>query len=283
MHRRLQAVVAGTIACLWLAPLGFAQSTFGSITGTVKDPAGALVPAADVEVVNEGTGATRRVTTSSAGVFNVPNLDIGTYRVRVSGKGFTTYERGGLNLTANQIINVEVELTIGATTSLVEVREASPVIATETNDLSGTVSHESMVALPLVGRHTGDGGVYSYATLTTGAAAVPTSSTPILQGTRSSVGILPTMDGIAVMAYPQGASPVQPSIEGVQELKMETAVAPAEFSTAGNLQVISKSGTNDFHGGGFWNYNGSSLNARNFFSASVPFRVYHNFAAFAGG
>src|SRR5581483_7005015 len=240
-------------------------------------------PAADVEVVNEGTGATRRVTTSSAGVFNVPNLDIGTYRVRVSGKGFTTYERGGLNLTANQIINVEVELTIGATTSLVEVREASPVIATETNDLSGTVSHESMVALPLVGRHTGDGGVYSYATLTTGAAAVPTSSTPIIQGARSSVGILPQMDGIAVMAYPQGASPVQPSLEAVQELKIETSAAPAEFTTAGNVQVISKSGTNEFHGSAYWMYNGNALNARNFFSAVRPFRVYNNVATSLGG
>src|SRR5712691_948746 len=91
------------------------------------------------------------------------------------------------------------------------------------------------------------------------------------------------MDGIAVMAFPQGASPVQPSIEGVQEVKVETAVAPAEFATAGNVQVVSKSGTNDFHGGAFWDYNGSRLNARNFFSATVPFRVYHNFAAFAGG
>src|SRR5262249_34505209 len=85
------------------------------------------------------------------------------------------------------------------------------------------------------------------------------------------------------MAFPQGASPVQPSMEGVQEVKMETAVAPAEFSTAGNIQVVSKSGTNAYHGGAFWDYNGSSLNARNFFSANVPFRVYNNFAASLGG
>src|SRR5205807_7186845 len=116
-----------------------------------------------------------------------------------------------------------------------------------------------------------------------GAAAVPGSSTPIVQGTRSQVGILPTMDGIAVMAFPQGASPVQPSMEGIQEVKMETAVAPAEFSTAGNIQVVSKSGTNDVHGGAFWDYNGNRLNTRNFFSPKVPFRVYHNFATSFGG
>ena len=242
-----------------------------------------MVPAAEVEVINDGTGATRRVTTSSAGVFNVPNLDLGSYKLRVSGQGFNTYERTGLNLAANQIINIDVQLSLGATSTLMEVHGASPVISTETIDLSGTVSHETMEALPLVGRHTGDGGVYSYVTLTTGGSAIPGSSTPIIGGTRSQVGILPTMDGIAVMAFPQGASPVQPSMEGIQEVKIETAVAPAEFGAAGNVQVISKSGTNDFHGGGFWDWNGSRLNARNFFTPTVPFRVYNNFATSLGG
>jgi hypothetical protein len=266
-----------------LTASAFAQSTFGSFTGTVTDPSGALVPGATVEIVNENTGTTRQVVTSSAGVFNVPNLDLGTYRVRVSAKGFNTYERATLHLEANQVINLPVELTIGATSGVVEVQGASPVIATETTDISGGVNHDAFEALPSVGRHTGDGGIYSFTTLTTGAAAVPGSSTPILQGTRSQVGILPTMDGIAVMAFPQGASPVQPSMEGIQEVKMETAVAPAEFSTAGNVQVVSKSGTNDFHGGAFWDYNGNHLNARNFFSPTVAFRAYNNFAASFGG
>jgi hypothetical protein len=283
MLKRFRYLMAEAFLCLLFISTASAQSTFGSITGSVKDPSGSFVPGADVEVINEGTGVTRRVVTSSAGVFNVPNLDVGSYAVRVSAKGFTTYERSGLRLAANQIISLDVPLALGVTTAIMEVRAASPVISTETNDLSGAVSHESMEALPLVGRHTGDGGIYSYTTLTTGAAAVPTSSTPILQGTRSAVGIVPTMDGIAVMAYPQGASPVQPSMEGVQEVKMETAVAPAEFSTAGNIQVVTKSGTNELHGGAFWDYNGNALNARNFFSATVPFRVYNNFATFLGG
>ncbi len=223
------------------------------------------------------------MTTSSAGVFNVPNLDIGNYRIRVSANGFSAYERTGLYLTANQIINLDVELPLGATSNVVEVSGASPAITTETTDISSFVGHEAMQELPSVGRHTGDGGVYSFTTLATGAAAVPGSSTPILQGTRSQVGILPTMDGIAVMAFPQGASPVQPSMEAIQEVKMETAVAPAEFSTAGNIQVVSKSGTNQYHGGAFWDYNGNDLNARNFFSQTVPFRVFNNFATSIGG
>ena len=158
------------------------------------------------------------------------------------------------------------------------------MIATETTDIAGVMNHDTLEALPLVGRHDGgSGGIYSYVTFNTGAARVANSATPIIQGTRSQVGILPTMDGIAVMAYAQGAGPVQPGVEDIQEVRVETSVAPAEFATAGNFQVVSKSGTNQFHGGAFWEYNGNALNARNFFSATVPFRVYHDFAASAGG
>ncbi len=283
MSRTWRRLTFALVFGLLVSSMGFSQSTFGSITGTVKDSAAALVPGAEVEVTNEGTGAARRVATTSSGVFNVPNLDLGQYKVRVSAQGFSTYERSGLVLTANQIISLDVQLALGSTTTLVEVQGASPVIATETHDLSGTVSHEALISLPLVGRQRGDGGIYSYATLSTGVAAVPSSSTPIIQGSRSSVGILPQMDGIAVMAYPQGASPVQPSLEAVQELKIETSAAPAEFTTAGNIQVISKSGTNQFHGSAFWMYNSNSLNARSFFSAVRPFRVYNNAAASIGG
>jgi hypothetical protein len=276
-------IVSGLVVGLLLSSISFSQSTFGSITGAIRDPVSAMVPGAEVEVTNEGTGAIRRTSSSSSGVFSVPNLDVGRYKVRVSGPGFTTYERSGLILTANQIINLDVHLTLGATTTLVEVQGVSPVIATETHDLSGAVSHEALISLPLVGRQRGDGGIYSYATLSTGVAAVPSSSTPIIQGARSSAGILPQMDGIAVMAYPQGASPVQPSLESVQELKLETSSAPAEFTTAGNVQVITRSGTNEFHGAAFWMYNGHSLNARNFFAAVRPSRVYNNIATSLGG
>jgi hypothetical protein len=88
-------ILAGVLTCLLFTSRSLSQSSFGSITGTVKDPTGSLVPSAEVEVINDGTGTTRRMTTSAAGVFNVPNLDLGSYRLRVSGKGFNTYERGG--------------------------------------------------------------------------------------------------------------------------------------------------------------------------------------------
>jgi len=272
------------VSVLLVGEAGFAQSTFGSITGTVKDPSGALVPSANVEVTNQGTGAVRHAATGSAGVFNVPSLDLGAYRVRITATGFKTFERADLNLNANQIINIDAALEIGAASQVMEVKTSAPAINTEAQDVAGLIGHETMEDLPLVGRHdAGTGGIYTYVTYNTGAARVANSSTPIVQGTRSQVGILPTMDGIAVMAYPQGAGPVQPGVEDLQEVKVETAVAPAEFATAGNFQAVSKGGTNDFHAAVFWEYNGNRLNARTFFSATVPFRAYNDFAASSGG
>ncbi len=284
MSREAPYLAWGTFACLLAVQGASAQSTFGSIAGTVKDASGAAVPGASVEVVNEGTGVVHNVTTTPAGVFNVPDLDIGGYRLRVSAKGFATYDRGNLQMAANQILNVDAVLTVGAATTVVQVLESTPSIQTEAVDLSNGISHNSLEAIPFVGRHdAGTGGVYTYVGMTT-AAGIPTSGgVPSLAGIRVTSGSLPTMDGIAVMAYAEGAGPVQPSLEGIQELKMETSLAPAEYTTAGSYQVVTKSGSNEYHGSAFWDYNGDRLNARTFFASSVPFRVYHNFAGSVGG
>jgi Carboxypeptidase regulatory-like domain/TonB dependent receptor len=269
---------------VFLASAGLAQTTFGSITGTVTDPTGAVVPKAAVSVTNQGTGAVWHATTAATGVFNVPELDVGTYEVRVSAAGFTTFERSGLILSANQVINVPVRLALGSTTTLAEVTARTPVINTETATVSSVITNSDLQQLPLsVARHAGDQGFYAFTLLNTGVADVPTSSTPIVQGVRQNTGVLPTMDGIAVMAYPIGPGPVQPSLDAVQEVNVVTANAPAEFTTAGTFTVVTKSGTNQFHGGAFWDYNGQSLNARSFFSSTVPPRVYNNFAADIGG
>jgi len=268
---------------LLFTSFGWAQSTFGSITGVVIDPTGGVVPGAEVSVTNAGTQAVRKVTTGPTGVFNVPNLDVGGYVLRVSAKGFTTYVRAGLNLESNQVLNVNVQLAVGSIASVIEVQAVSPTITTETNDISGSVGRAAVAQLPLVSRHTGDGGVYAYAQMNTGIASVPTSSLGVIGGARLESGSVPTMDGIAVMAYPFGASPVQPSLESVEEITVVKASGPAEFATAANIKVVTKSGTNEFHGSAFWDFNDNHLNTRNFFSSTTPFRVYHNFAANAGG
>ncbi len=285
MKHMLRSVLAGVLFALLLTSTSFAQSTFGSITGNVTDPSGATIAAADVVVTNQATGTIRRAKTDSVGLFVVPNLDLGTYQVRISAQGFVSYGRGDLVLQANQIISLDVHLTLGKTSEVVEVKAASPIIATETNDLSVSMTGSAAVALPFVSRYPGDYGVYGYSTLATGTSTQATNSsdTPVINGVRCDSGLQATMDGIAVTAWSFGATVVQMSMDMVQEVKMETAVAPAEFPTAGNVTVVSRSGTNALHGQLFEVYNGNALNARDFFSATVPFRVYNNFGASAGG
>jgi hypothetical protein len=270
-----------SIACL-ITGLSLGQSTFGSITGIVADPSGAVIAKAQVTVTNAGTGTVRETTTGTTGIFNLANLDIGAYRLLVSAPGFTTYESTGLNLAANQVLNINVGLSVGSAASVVEVRAVGAAITTETNELAGIMNSQTVEKLPLVSRHAGDAGINTYYTFNTGTAAVPSSSSVVVQGVRTS-GAVPTRDGITIMAYSQGTGPVQPSLESVEAITLVRAIAPAEFATAANLGVVTKGGTNAFHGGAFWDYNGNSLNTRTFFSSTVPFRVYHDFGATLGG
>ena len=107
----------------WLLPARFfsfsltialAQTTTGTITGTLTDPSGAIVTGTKVSVVNEAEGSTRELITNNAGVFTAPNLTVGTYRVLVSAPGFANFETGNLILSANQVLNVDAHLSVAS-------------------------------------------------------------------------------------------------------------------------------------------------------------------------
>jgi hypothetical protein len=273
------------VNCLFLLAslAGYGQSTFGTITGTVTDPSGAVVPNATVIVTSEAEGAVREVSTGSTGVFAVPNLKVGGYRLQVNAAGFAGYNATGLNLNANQVLNADVKLSLMQAGAAVQVTDVGVSISTETTNISNVKTSRDLLELPLISRHGGDQGFYSYVLQNPGVNSMPGNSLNNVQGVRQQAGVLPTIDGIAVMAYPIGPGPVQPSLEGVQEVNVQLANTPAEFATAANFAVVTKSGSNAFHGGAFWAYNGNKLNARDFFSTAAPFRVYHNFGGSVGG
>ena len=259
------------------------QSTTGTITGIVTDPSGAVVPAITVSVVNTAEGSVRDVTTTSAGVFTAPNLTIGVYGVRANVSGFAAYETRNLTLSANQVLKSDVHLTMASAGATVQVSGGALAISTETSNISNVKTARDLQELPLISRHGGDQGIYSYVLLNPGVNSVPGNSLNNVQGVRQVTGVLPTMDGIAVMAYPIGPGPVQPSLEGVQEVNVQLANTNAEFATPANIAVVTKSGTNAFHGSSFWDYNSGHLNARDFFATATPFRVYHDFGGYFGG
>jgi hypothetical protein len=273
-----------TIA-IWLAVVcAWGQSTFGSITGTVTDPSGGVVASAKVRVTNQGQGSVREAPTNSAGTFSVPDLDIGTYRIEISASGFAAYQRSGLTLTASQVLNVEAHLSLTQSSTTVDVSAQGSTISTESSNLSNLQTNKDMEELPLIARTQGAQGYNTYILFNPGVSSVPGSGGTInVQGLREGTGTLPTMDGLAVMAFQVGSGPVQPSLDAVQEVNTQLANTPAEFATGGNFTVVSKAGTNEFHAQAFWQYNSGLLNARDFFATTVPFRVYNNFGASAGG
>lgn len=260
------------------------QSTFGSITGTVTDPSHAVVPEAQVRVIDEDTGSVRTATTNSSGAYNVSDLNPGTYRVHVEAKGFTVAERAGVALAANQVLDVPIQLTLGTTGTVVQVTGAAPAIDTSTGDLASQKTSRDLASLPIISRQFGDQGFYTLIPYNPGTSfAGNGNSLPNVEGVRQQTGVLPTMDGIAVMSYPIGAGPVQPDQDAIQEVNVQIANAPAEFATASTFSVVTKSGTNQYHGRAFWGWNGDALNARSFFATSVPFRVYNDAGGSIGG
>src|SRR5262245_9492771 len=166
IHHRASAkafALAAILSCSLFVSQCAGQTTFGSITGTVADPTSAVVPNATVTVTNEGTGSARKVSTGSGGSFNVPNLDLGTYRVSISAAGFARYERGGLILSTNQVLNVDARLELATTATVTEVHGSAPAINTETSSLSDVKTNQHLEQLPLeITRHLADKGFYTY-------------------------------------------------------------------------------------------------------------------------
>jgi hypothetical protein len=282
MYRASALVLLGTYLILPASTV-FGQTTFATITGTVTDPSGAVLQGAKVSVTSEGEGTVRDVITGSTGVFTVPNLTVGRYRLQATASGFGPFDLTGVILNANQGFNVDVKMSLAQAGVSVQVTDSGAAISTETTNLSNLKTSRDLQELPLVSRHTGDQGFYAFVLQNPGVNSMPGNSLNNVQGVRQQTGVLPTMDGIAVMAYPIGPGPVQPSLEGIQEVNVQLANTPAEFATPANFAVVTKSGTNDFHGSAFWDYNSSVLNARDFFSTAAPFRVYHNFGGSVGG
>lgn len=281
LARRLTSVVAAflwALVCFQSAP---AQTTFGSMTGVVTDPSGAAVPSAQITVVNQDTGFTRRQTTSLAGVYTVADVVPGTYRVRIEGKGFNTQEKQGVVLDANHVVTVDAQLTVGMATTQVEVEGTVPIITTETATTSYVKTNTQLLDTAVMVRQgNSNQGFVMY----NPGVAVNDSGNYSGPGARQ-IDTYWTNDGIVEMQdlVGSGGSGVGPGIENVAEINYVLVNAPAEFKASTTITTVSKSGTNQFHGSLYYDYNGSTLNARDFFAATVPWAVYNDFAASIGG
>ncbi len=276
------------LAIAFLLPaFGLAQATFGTITGTVTDSTGAVVPNTEVTVVNDGTNLARTIVTGNDGNYSAPNLNSGNYRVQAKAAGFKSYVVRGIGLEGLRTVRVDIRLEIGEVGTEVTIQGSAPVIETDTASIASVRTSKDLNDLPLNIRSTvsgtGDSGLYRYVFLTpTGGQGG--GSRFNLGGARGSQNYF-NVDGISSNspAFGNSIGPAEPSFESIQEVRFEIVNNKAEFGEVANITAITKSGSNDLHGALFWFHENSSLNARPFFATSRGQNIRNNFGASSGG
>ena len=274
------------------------QLPTATILGTVKDASGAVVPGASLTARSTETGQTRTVVSAGDGSYRFSGLPVGGYEVRVEQSGFQTAVRSGLTLAVAQEAVVNFSLEVGAVTQTVAVTAEAPLVNTTSGTLGGLVSEQRVADLPLNGRNFID-----LSLLQAGVQAQPGARVQTVQyGVWLSTNGAPVfsnrwiLDGAEMLnAYggtPAATSGDTPGVEGIREYRVLTNSFSAEYGMAMGSQTImvSKGGTNDFHGSLFEYLRNSAMDARNFFdyktAASrrrLPNFARNNFGAAVGG
>jgi hypothetical protein len=267
---RLTQILPLFVACAWAV---LAQSDRGTVTGTISDPAGAVVANASVQARNTETGATYPVASSATGNYTIPELPAGTYELSITVPGFKKFIRPGLIIQAAQTIRVDATLDIGNASETVTINAEAPLLKTESGELSQTISTQIMDALPLLyvgGTAYGVRDPYSIVALLPGAYFTPvavgftTGATVRINGgvTSSETVLIDGMDGSNLMGQVIHQE-TQPSMDSVQEWTVQTSNYSAEFGQAGSSvhNVTMKSGTNQLHGSAYDYFQDEFLNA----------------------
>ncbi len=257
---------------LLVAIPAFAQKITGTLRGEVTDPTGAVISGAKVTITNEDTGLTRTVTTTSAGIYSADNLPVGSYRIQVESQGFKSEVRSKVVLNVADARAVDVQLQTGDISEVVDVEVAAVAVKTVGADVSGLVTGTEARSLPLNGRNfmqltllqPGVSGIDGFNTIDKGLAGG--SDVSVSGG--STTSNLWTVDGANNNDVGSNRTIlVYPSVETIEEFKIQRNNYGAEFGQAGGAQVnlVTRGGTNDFHGAGYWYLRRDSLNSTDYF------------------
>jgi len=277
------------IACCLLALAGGrlpAQSTFGSILGTVRDASGALVLGAQVTLVNIGTAATRTTATDAEGDYAFKNIDVGSYALTFTAPGFEKESLPEIALTARDTRRMDATLKLGAETqTVVVIDDPSPVITTDVSSLAETKLGDELVELPVAIYSRSIGSTSPISTLTT-EAGVQTDDGGNLAVDGATAALLSvTVDGISSVGveYSGPVNEMFPSFNSIEEIRVSESNNNAEFSGVADITTVSKAGTNHFHGGVFENLENTALNSNNTFTLFKPKIQMNDFGGTLGG
>jgi hypothetical protein len=277
LHRWLSVVLLTLI--LILSPAVFAGGPTGTITGTVTDPSGAVVRNGKITVINELTNAVREAVTNDDGDFTVALLPPGSYRVTAENAGFRKSIFAGVVVNVDQTIRVDFSLVVGAVSEELLIKDTPPAVQTDTSTLGQVVNNTLVQQLPLNERN-----FLSFALLVPGSQLPAEGSQNSTQGGALSVNGAREQSNNFLLDGVDNNDPyinqyvALPSIDAIQEFKVQSSDYSAEYGRTGGAQinVVLRSGTNTFHGSAFEYFRNRSLDAKNYFdfpdctATSVP-------------
>src|SRR6202790_1949134 len=290
------------VCSLWLPATAHAQVAGATLSGTVSDSSGAILPQATISIRNVATDITRTTTTSSAGFYSVPNLLPGSYDVKASAQGFSNHMATGVTLTVGEQQVLNFTLQVGQMTQTVEVSTEAPNVELASSSISATVNSTTVRELPLNGRSWTD-----LAALQPGVSAITTQTDFAVGGDRgnrgfgnqiSVAGDRPEqnnyrLDGVSINdfnnAAPGSVMGGDMGVDAIQEFSVLTSNVSAEYgrTSGGVINAVTRSGTNQFHGSVYEFLRNSALDAANFFDNAggiqKPSFKRNQFGASAGG
>jgi len=276
------------VFCLLAAPLAYAQTT-STLFGTVTDKTGAVVAGAQVVASNTGTNQQRTVSTNAQGDYRIEFLPIGDYTVEISATGFKKFVQKNVGLGINVPTRVDGQLDIGTMTEAVEVTAAPPAVNTDNAQIGRTVENAEITNLPIVGRN-----VYTLLSLTPGVSSnansnvlgYPEQRTMINGGVDGGAGSVNYyLDGGTNMTGLRNTGNIAPNPDAVEEFRVVTNSYSAEYGrfAGGVINIITRSGSNSFHGSLFEFLRNNDLNAHDWGALTVNPLHRNQFGGSFGG
>ncbi len=261
------------VGSLLLSALGaFAQTDRGTITGTVSDASGAVIPGAAIEAKNTGTGIVYTAGSSETGNYTLPQLPVGAYEVSVTLPGFKKFIRPNVEVGVAQTVRIDAAMQVGAAGESVTVEAAAPLLKTESGEVSHNINTDTLNSLPVLTLGAGGAGIRN-----------PLQSITLMPGTSfQPEGVFGVAASLRVNGMPSNSQAIriegqdatnglwravnqmiQPSVDSMQEVAVQTGNFDAEYGQAGGgyFNYTMKSGTNQFHGAGFSYFVNEAFNA----------------------
>ncbi len=278
---------------MWCTSLFGQNINSSQMSGVVRDSTGAAVPGAQVTATQTDTGLSRNATTGADGAYTLPSLAVGPYKLDVTKDGFTSYHQTGIVLQVGSSPTVDVTMQVGAVTQEVDVQAAATMVETNSSGVGQVIDQQRVVDLPLNGRLP-----TQLITLSGAAVVVPTANSGQLISQKNypnevaisvaggpADGLTYTLDGVSHNDPVNNAGLPLPFPDALQEFKVETSALQAQYGqhAGGAVNIVTKSGSNAFHGDAFDFLRNGDFNARDFFATQRDTLRRNQFGGTVGG